>query len=145
MVRVMSELAWQTRSTDAGAGRSEAAGISPALHMVTVDRADPRMLAKHWATAVSYQVDQDWRQVGRKSAYRRCMRPADQRGRRSSGSGAAGRRLTKRFLDWAADDRTAEVQRLLSLGVTVLAEHEFLGVRWTVLADPEGNEFCVSG
>ncbi len=43
-------------------------------------------------------------------------------------------------LDLAADDRAAEVARLTSLGARVLAEYE----DWTTLADPDGNEFCVS-
>ncbi|MGH3742166.1 MAG: VOC family protein, partial [Micromonosporaceae bacterium] len=40
------------------------------------------------------------------------------------------------------DDQAAEVRRLISLG----AEHVDIGqqdVSWVVLADPEGNEFCV--
>lgn len=41
------------------------------------------------------------------------------------------------------DTREAEVERLVALGATVLREvDEPLG-RWSVLADPEGNEFCV--
>jgi predicted enzyme related to lactoylglutathione lyase len=42
-----------------------------------------------------------------------------------------------------ADDRESEVKRLVGLGATVLDEQEVPGLRWTVLADPEGNEFCV--
>ena len=39
----------------------------------------------------------------------------------------------------------AEVQRLTGLGATVLARHGrgSTGLGWIVLADPEGNEFCV--
>jgi hypothetical protein len=37
------------------------------------------------------------------------------------------------------------VKRLVGLGVTVLDEQEVPGLRWTVLADPNGNEFCVGG
>src|SRR5271169_1195500 len=38
----------------------------------------------------------------------------------------------------------AEVQRLTALGATVLARHDRgFGLGWFVLADPEGNEFCV--
>ena len=33
----------------------------------------------------------------------------------------------------------AELETFLAAGATVVAERE----RWTVLADPEGNEFCV--
>ena len=38
----------------------------------------------------------------------------------------------------------AEVERLLELGATALREFdEPDGQRWTVMLDPEGNEFCV--
>ena len=40
--------------------------------------------------------------------------------------------------------REAEVERLLGLGATVVAEKDEWGHRWTVLQDPEGNEFCVA-
>jgi len=30
-------------------------------------------------------------------------------------------------------------------GANVLGEHQVPGLRWTVLADPEGYEFCVGG
>ena len=43
-------------------------------------------------------------------------------------------------LDLATDDRAAEIARLVSRGATVLAEYD----HWTTLADPDGNEFCVS-
>ena len=47
-------------------------------------------------------------------------------------------------LDFRPDDRDAEVERLLALGAT----RADVGQReesWIVLADPEGNEFCVLG
>jgi hypothetical protein len=40
--------------------------------------------------------------------------------------------------------REAEVQRLESLGAKVLYEHDDPEGRWTTMADPEGNEFCVN-
>jgi hypothetical protein len=48
-------------------------------------------------------------------------------------------------LDLTADDRDAEVKRLLDLGATYEAEHDEYGHRWIVLRDPSGNEFCVAG
>jgi hypothetical protein len=42
-------------------------------------------------------------------------------------------------LDVAADDRSAEVARLIGLGASLQRE----GDRYTVMADPEGNQFCV--
>ena len=47
-------------------------------------------------------------------------------------------------LDFRPDDRDAEVERLVALGasrVDVGQGEE----SWVVLADPEGNEFCVLG
>ena len=48
-------------------------------------------------------------------------------------------------LDLQADDRAAEVDRLVILGARRVDDKSEWGVEWTVLADPEGNEFCVSG
>jgi predicted enzyme related to lactoylglutathione lyase len=47
-------------------------------------------------------------------------------------------------LDLDATDRAAEVERLVSLGAVVIHDKDEWGVRWTTLADPEGNEFCVA-
>ena len=49
-------------------------------------------------------------------------------------------------LDIAPLDRTRdeEIARLLALGATLVADHRNPdGTGWGVLADPEGNEFCV--
>lgn len=48
-------------------------------------------------------------------------------------------------LDLRAEVMADEVARLVSLGATVIAERSLGALRWTVLADPEGNELCVSG
>ncbi|WP_371773931.1 VOC family protein [Streptomyces sp. NBC_01438] len=48
--------------------------------------------------------------------------------------------------DVQPDDRTRdeEVERLLALGATLVADHRRPNGRgWATLADPEGNEFCV--
>ncbi|HMJ79104.1 MAG TPA: VOC family protein [Iamia sp.] len=47
-------------------------------------------------------------------------------------------------LDFRPDDRDAEVERLLSLGATRIDIGQG-DQSWVVLADPEGNEFCVLG
>ncbi len=46
-------------------------------------------------------------------------------------------------LDFRAEAMADEVERLGALGAVRLAEHSLGSVRWTVMADPEGNEFCV--
>jgi len=49
-------------------------------------------------------------------------------------------------LDLLVDDVVQEVRRLEALGATRLTEaaREEFGQTWWVLADPEGNEFCVA-
>ena len=48
-------------------------------------------------------------------------------------------------MDYEAADMAAEVARLTGLGARAIAGRD-LGpdTRWTVMADPEGNEFCVA-
>ncbi|MEZ5264861.1 MAG: VOC family protein [Acidimicrobiales bacterium] len=46
-------------------------------------------------------------------------------------------------LDLHADDREAEVARLLALGATHVDDHDEYGMRWTTLRDVEGNELCI--
>lgn len=44
-------------------------------------------------------------------------------------------------LDLAADDRAAEAARHVGLGATVVRVHE----HWTVMADPVGTTYCITG
>ncbi len=48
-------------------------------------------------------------------------------------------------LDVTADDREAEVKRLRALGAEPRRDFTDDGSwTWTVMADPDGNEFCVT-
>jgi len=47
-------------------------------------------------------------------------------------------------VDVAAPDHEAEVTRLMRLGATRVADMDEWGYKWTVMQDPEGNEFCVA-
>ncbi len=42
------------------------------------------------------------------------------------------------------DDQQTELARLIDLGATVL-EDQPAGAGWIIMADPEGNEFCLEG
>lgn len=42
-----------------------------------------------------------------------------------------------------ADDRDAEISRILGLGARRVDIGQTGNESWTVLADPEGNEFCI--
>jgi hypothetical protein len=48
-------------------------------------------------------------------------------------------------LDLTPDDQSTEVQRLRELGATPVSVGQAEDEEWVVLADPEGNEFCVLG
>jgi hypothetical protein len=47
-------------------------------------------------------------------------------------------------LDVMTPDPDAEVARLVELGATRVRDMEEYGYEWTVMTDPEGNEFCVA-
>lgn len=57
----------------------------------------------------------------------------------------AKRAKTRVHLDLRTRDLEAEVERARSLGAAVLTEEPIIeeGWGWHVLADPDGNEFCV--
>jgi predicted enzyme related to lactoylglutathione lyase len=107
-------------------------------YALVIDCRDPRQLARFWAAALGQQVlweSDDEVIVGAAGdAYPGlCFLAVP--------GGKAGK--NRLHIDLNPDDQAAEVQRLLALG----ARHAEVGqgpdVSWVVLADPEGNEFCV--
>jgi predicted enzyme related to lactoylglutathione lyase len=51
----------------------------------------------------------------------------------------------KVHIDFVAPDMDAEVKRLVGLGASETGRHSFGDdFHWVVLADPEGNAFCVT-
>ena len=46
-------------------------------------------------------------------------------------------------VDLVNPDRNA-VKELVRLGATVIGKHRMSGHGWTVMHDPEGNEFCIA-
>jgi predicted enzyme related to lactoylglutathione lyase len=110
--------------------------------MVTIDCADARSLAKFWTAAAGYVEADDY------GGEYIVLTPAGADGGLAIGLQRVDEPRTGKnrvHIDWHVSDRTAEVARLVGLGATVLAEHSIGGFVWTVLADPEGNEFCVAG
>jgi predicted enzyme related to lactoylglutathione lyase len=106
--------------------------------MVTIDCADPRTLADWWIKAFGGEVLHDfggWFVVVRTT-------PIDLGFQKVAEDKQGKNRV---HLDFGADDRDAEVERLVGIGATKVADHSVPGgFSWTVLRDPEGNEFCVS-
>ena len=61
----------------------------------------------------------------------------------STGLGRTTRLNTSPDLTTSAQDRDQEIGRLLALGARRADIGQTGAESWTVLADPEGNEFCV--
>jgi predicted enzyme related to lactoylglutathione lyase len=108
--------------------------------MVTIDCADPEGLAKFWTEAAGYEVR--WQQEGRFIILAAAWGDGVRIGLQRVAEVKSGK--NRAHIDWEADDRPAEVARLVGLGASVVNQHAAPGLAWTVLADPEGNEFCVS-
>ena len=51
--------------------------------------------------------------------------------------------INRLHIDLRPDDRDAEVERLIALGARHVDVGQGPDVSWVVLADPDGNEFCV--
>ncbi|MDX3797455.1 VOC family protein [Streptomyces sp. AK04-3B] len=106
---------------------------------VIVDSADPVALGRWWAAALGWVVVDE-------SPDEYEIRPEPDRlpGLLFGRTPDAKTVKNRLHLDFRPDDRDAEVARLVSLG----ARHVDIGQGeqpWVVLADPEGNEFCVLG
>ncbi len=108
---------------------------------ITLDCDDPRTVSAFWSAALGRPVDE-----GGSEFFCSIGVATDERPRwlflKVPESKTAKNRL---HLDLEAEDRQAEVERLVGLGATVQAEKAEWGHEWTVLEDPEGNEFCVAG
>lgn len=110
-----------------------------ALHHMTVDCADARRVAEFWAAALGKELaersDAEFAMIGDGAT--------DGQGWLFFQVPEPKTAKNRMHTDLRSDDRAADVARLVGLGATVLAEEDRWGTRWTVLADPEGNEFCV--
>jgi len=107
---------------------------------VVVDCADPRSMARFWGEAMDWTVHKvtDDQAVLRSAEgvgpYLEFLRTPDEK--------TGWNRVHLDLRPYPGDDHAAEVARLRALGATDLDIGQG-DVPWTVLADPEGNEFCV--
>jgi len=126
------------------------------LGNITFACEDPAALCAFWAAALGYEVQEAppafmeaWVAAGRDPNAAAAAVDAEGPGPR-----LYFQRKTKSVtstipihLDLNADDREAEVARLVALGATVVEtttrETGEFTETWTVMRDPEGNGFCV--
>lgn len=122
-------------------------------YTVVVDARDPRALGHWWAQTMGYQViyEEDHEVVLVPGWLEQDSWPDIPWERRSQGmvfvSVPEDKTIKNRLhIDLAphtSQDRDAEITALLDRGATRVQVGQDDSVTWTVLADPEGNEFCV--
>ena len=132
---------------------------------ITFDAADPPALAEFWALALGYVLQppppgfDSWEAfakandaadslndygsvvdpegVGPRLFFQKVPEPKTAKNRVHLDVHASGP-------DADPELREAHIQRLVDAGATRGAEYAEFGATWVVMADPEGNEFCVS-
>lgn len=112
----------------------------PTVGSVVFNTTDPDRLAEFWMGLLEVEIArrsgpwfiwlQPQHEGGISLAFQKVDDPTEGR-----------RRL---HLDSAVTDLEASVERALGLGATIVEEHSVGDFSWTVLADPEGNEFCLA-
>lgn len=110
-----------------------------------VDAADPIALGRWWADALGWViVDEDLDDPD--GPFLEIRPAADQLPGLLFGASSDVKTTKNRLhLDFRPDDRDAEVARFLALGATRADVGQAGDESWVVLADPEGNEFCILG
>jgi predicted enzyme related to lactoylglutathione lyase len=112
-------------------------------YTLVVDAMDPARLGRWWAEVLDYRIDYE----SSDEVVIRSGQPgqADRAGLVFVLVPEAKQGKNRLHIDLNPDDRDAEVERLVNMG----ARHVDVGqtgdaeATWVVLADPEGNEFCV--
>ena len=108
------------------------------IRYLTLDCADAERLAGFWAAALGYQRGADFGQ------YRTLRDPQKKRPWLVLQPVPEPKTSKNRLhLDLQGESMEAEVARLEELGARRVRLVEEGGSRWTLMQDPEGNEFCV--
>jgi predicted enzyme related to lactoylglutathione lyase len=109
--------------------------------VVVIDCSDLDRSAEFWAGVLGYARD------GVATGRYQALLPADGKGAeillQQVPEGKAGKNRV--HLDLRTRDLEPETERLVSLGARILTERPVTehGWSWYILADPDGNEFCV--
>jgi predicted enzyme related to lactoylglutathione lyase len=121
--------------------RREPSGYLRGELVVVIDCAELDRSAEFWSGVLGYARD------GVAAGRYQSLLPADGQGAeillQRVPEGKAGKNRV--HLDLRTRDLEPEMQRLISLGARVLTRQPVseAGWRWHILADPDGNEFCV--
>ncbi|MFV2143467.1 VOC family protein [Isoptericola sp. G70] len=121
-------------------------------YSTVVETTDPRRLAGWWAEALGWQLNHEsdeecvlvppWAaELVERLEFHQV--PPGMVFLRVEHEKSGKNRLHWDFAPHTSDDRDAEIERLVGLGAAVIDVGQPDDATWTVLADPDGNEFCV--
>jgi len=110
------------------------------LHHIVVDTHDLPGLARFWTEALGWKIlsERDREIVigpEQSAPVGMCFMPVP--------DAKTVKNRVHLDLTTSAEDRDEEIERLLALGARRVDIGQTGAESWTVLADPEGNEFCV--
>ena len=121
--------------------------MSAFIHNVTFDARDPRLLGRFWSRVTGYAV------IDERDEFV-SLRAPDARGVRQIlflrvEDPSPGKNRV--HVDLAARQPQDEIERLVALGASLVDQpidgrprwRDGNGIKWVVLRDPEGNEFCI--
>lgn len=114
--------------------------MAVSLHHIVIDTHDLPSLARFWAQVLDWRIlSEREREVvigpSETSPVGICFMPvADEK---------TVKNRVHLDLTLESEDRDAEIERLLGLGARRVQIGQSGEESWTVLADPEGNEFCL--
>ena len=107
---------------------------------VTIDCADPKTLGRFWSEALGWSITYEEADgvllAGTADACPQLFLQAVPESKTVK---------NRVHVDLDADDFAAELERLVGLGASVLNQTGDDTKHSAVLADPEGNEFCLAG
>jgi catechol 2,3-dioxygenase-like lactoylglutathione lyase family enzyme len=111
---------------------------------VTFDCADPGSIARFWAAVTGWTLHQQHQQSGPEEY---SVEPPAEGGLRLYFVGVPEPKVVKNRIHLDVippGGQQQEIARLVELGAAVIDDQP-AGAPWVILADPEGNEFCVEG
>jgi hypothetical protein len=114
-------------------------GMTAFILNVTFDSADPRAHSAFWSAVTGYQV------VTEQDDFVALEAPDERGVRRILFFRVPEPKTAKSrmHVDLATKEPAVEIERLVELGATRVEHREGNGTRWTVMLDPQGNEFCI--
>jgi predicted enzyme related to lactoylglutathione lyase len=114
--------------------------MTVSLHHIVIDSHDLSAQARFWAQVLDWRILSERERevvigVDETAPTGICFMPVTDR--------KTGKNRLHLDLSPGPDERDAEIERILALGASRVDIGQSGTESWTVLADPEGNEFCI--